>query len=187
MRASQRVSPSGYALLGLLSFGRELTGYELKQWAEDSLRFFYAAPAMSHVYRELARLQDAGLVRAREVRDGARTITVYRLSRQGSTVLRRWLAETPVEPPLMRHHLALRVFLGHLAEPGQLLAQVDQQRAWCEQTLADLERVRDGLADDPANRWCHARLVADWGLEHYAAELRSLELLAERLAVERRD
>lgn len=178
------MNPSGYALLGLLSFGRELTGYELKQWADDSLRFFYAAPAMSHVYRELARLQDERLVSAREIPDGARTITVYRLSRKGSTALRRWLADTPVEPPLMRHHLALRVFLGRLAAPGQLLAQVEQQRVWCEQMLADLDKVRAGLADDPANRWCHARLVADWGHEHYAAELRSLERLAERLAAE---
>jgi DNA-binding PadR family transcriptional regulator len=180
--ASQRVTPTGYALLGLLSFGRELTGYELKQWADDSLRFFYSAPAMSQVYRELAQLEVAGFVVAREVDDGGRTIRTYGLSRSGRAELRHWLTDTPVGVTVFKHHLALRVFLGHLAEPGQLLRQVAEQRARCEEMLDDLALVRDGLADDPENTWCHARLVAEWGVDHYRSELRSLDRLAARLA-----
>src|SRR5256885_16438206 len=49
----QPLTPTAYAILGLLSFGRELTGYEVKQSADDSLRFFYTAPAMSQIYTEL--------------------------------------------------------------------------------------------------------------------------------------
>ena len=117
MAPSQQVTPTGYALLGLLSFGRHLTGYELKQFAESSLRFFYAAPAMSQVYSELHKLQQAGLVMAHDTVDGARTIRVHSISRRGMTALRRWLAESPVDPPSLKHHLALRIFLGHLIEP----------------------------------------------------------------------
>ena len=32
---------TGYAVLGLLSFGKALSGYELKRWADHSLRYFF--------------------------------------------------------------------------------------------------------------------------------------------------
>jgi DNA-binding PadR family transcriptional regulator len=96
---SQQATPTGYALLGLLSFGRQLTGYELKQFADSSLRFFYDAPAMSQVYSELGKLEAAGLETGRGTVDGARTVRVHSISRKGMSALRRWLAESPVDPP----------------------------------------------------------------------------------------
>ena len=51
---SQGLPTTSYALLGLLSFGDELTGYELKQRADSTLRFYWVSPAMSQVYTELA-------------------------------------------------------------------------------------------------------------------------------------
>ena len=44
---SQDLPVTSYALLGLLTFGDELTGYELKQRADNTLRFYWVAPAMS--------------------------------------------------------------------------------------------------------------------------------------------
>src|SRR5262245_54200319 len=85
--------------------------------SHDSLRFFYTAPAMSQIYTELERLHDAGLVLDRAVQDGNRTIRSYRLSARGAAALRTWAAETGPEPPVLKHHLALRLFLGHLVEP----------------------------------------------------------------------
>jgi DNA-binding PadR family transcriptional regulator len=186
--ASQRVTATGYALLGLLSFGRELTGYELKQWADSSLRFFYRAPAMSQVYRELTQLEAEDLVRAHPSHEGGRTVRTYRISPAGRAELMRWLAEAPVGETVFKHHLALRVFLGHLADPGQLLRQIDEQRARCEETLTDLAAVRERLADDPHDVWVYARLVAEWGVDHYTSELSSLDRLATRVvdATERR-
>ena len=180
MAARQPLTPTAYAILGLLSFGRELTGYELKQWADDSLRFFYAAPAMSQVYSELERLHAAGLVLDRTVQDGNRTIRSYRLSARGDAVLRGWASETRPEPPVLKHHLALRVFLGHLLEPDQLVGQVTAHRAWLEHTLAELAAVQDDLATDDPETWRYPRLVAAWGRRYYESELAAMdELLAE--------
>jgi DNA-binding PadR family transcriptional regulator len=176
------VTPTGYALLGLLSFGRQLTGYELKQFADSSLRFFYTAPALSQVYSELDRLEAGGLVKGRDTVDGARTIRVHSISRKGTTALRRWLAKSPVEPHVLKHHLALRFFLGHMIEPEDLLQQVAGQRSWCEQMLADLAVVRADLNIDPDDRWRHARMVADWGLDYYRAELEAIDRLARGIA-----
>ena len=52
---------TAWAVLGELSFGRELSGYDIKKWADASLRFFYWSPAISQIYRELRRLEDANV------------------------------------------------------------------------------------------------------------------------------
>src|SRR5260370_40944249 len=59
------LSPTAWAVLGLLSFARELSGYDLRKWANASLRFFYGSPAMSQIYRELRRLEGGGDAAAR--------------------------------------------------------------------------------------------------------------------------
>jgi DNA-binding PadR family transcriptional regulator len=63
---------TAYAVLGLLSFGPELSGYELRQLALNSLRFFYWTPAQSQIYRELRRLAGLGYVTGREVSQDSR-------------------------------------------------------------------------------------------------------------------
>lgn len=166
-------TPTGYALLGLLSFGQELSGYELKQWADSSLRFFWSAPAMSQVYRELERLAANGHVSQRAVvRDGTRETKVHRLTPAGEQVVRGWLAEVP-EPPGLKHPVALRLFLGHLLDPDDLRKAIQVHRDWCDQMLADLAEVRDELGDDPM--WRNAARVADWGLDYYRGERTAVE------------
>jgi DNA-binding PadR family transcriptional regulator len=166
--AAPSPTPTGFALLGLLSFGRELSGYELKQWADDSLRFFWTAPAMS-------------LVRQRSVvRDGTRPTKVYRLSPAGERAVRGWLAELP-EPPQLKHPVALRVFLGHLVEPEDLRRAIEAHRTWCDQALAHLAQVRADLGDDP--QWRNAALVADWGLDYYKGDMTAVETVG-RAALE---
>lgn len=163
---------TGYTLLGLLSFGSELSGYELKQWA-DNLRFFWSSPAMSQVYREVERLTAAGLVTQRRVvRDGTRSIKVYRLTRDGERAVRAWLA-TPPEPPVLRHPVALRVFFGHLLDPDDLRKAIEAHRAWCDDMLSQLGDVRTGLGDE--ERWRNVALVAEWGLDYYAGERAAVE------------
>jgi DNA-binding PadR family transcriptional regulator len=166
-------TPTGYALLGLLSFGQELSGYELKQWADISLRFFWSAPAMSQVYRELERLAAGGFVcRRAVVRDGTRATKVYRLTPQGEQAVRAWLAEVP-EPPSLKHPVALRLFFGHLLEPEDLRKAIEAHRDWCDQMMVALAEIRDGLGDDPM--WRNAARVAEWGLDYYRGEQAAVE------------
>jgi DNA-binding PadR family transcriptional regulator len=106
----QDLPTTAYALLGLLTFGQELTAYQLKQWADASLRFFWVAPAMSHVYREVGRLEEQGLIAGRDVDDGGRVIRTYRLTDAGRAALSGWLENAPVEFPVLKHSVALRLF-----------------------------------------------------------------------------
>ena len=81
----QELSTTSYALLGLLVFSGPdapgMTGYELKQRADRTLRFYWVSPAMSQVYSELARLADDGLVTVAFDGPAGRRDRRYRISR----------------------------------------------------------------------------------------------------------
>jgi DNA-binding PadR family transcriptional regulator len=172
---------TSYAVLGLLSFDRELSGYEVKQAADASLRFFYWSPAMSQVYAQLDRLADLGFVLQRDVQgEGTRTTRVFRISAAGKRELRRWLDVSPVDPPVLKHTVALRLFLGHLADPERLREMLDEHRRRCEDALAELDAMRAALSGDPA--WRFARAVAEWGERYLVSEVEATDRARSRVA-----
>ena len=168
------VPATGWAVLGLLSFGRELTGYDLKKWADHSLRFFYWSPAISQIYSELKRLERLGYVTSRTVaQDELRNKRVYAISEEGRLALTEWVQHAPVEPPVLKHSVAMRVWLGHLAQPDELRAVVERHREYAEAMLADVTRsehsTETGFADeDPAR--VYPQLVIRWGERYYRSE-----------------
>lgn len=177
----QELSATAAAVLSLLTFG-EASGYELRSRADATLRFFFAAPAMSQIYAELDRLAEAGLISSREVkRPGTRPGRVWKLTAKGRRRLARWASDEPVAPTVFRHHLALRLMLGSLVTPGRMQALVDAHVARTRADRDALASVRAGLdPDDPAT--AHAAVVADWGLATYATELEQMAEIRERLA-----
>src|SRR6188472_1422015 len=85
-----RLRSTSYAVLGLLSFGRELSGFDMKRWADWSLKFFYWAPSFSQIYGELHKLEELGLVDSRvdenkrpQRKRGEREKRVYRITPEG--------------------------------------------------------------------------------------------------------
>ncbi len=179
-----------YAVLGLLAFGQELSGYEIRQWALQSLRFFYWSPAQSHIYRELRRLQELGLATGRDVEQSDRpNKRVFAITGAGRAELRRWLDEAPVAPPVLKFDSALRLFFGHLARPGRLEEVIEEHRRAAQRTLDELDAVRAMLAAGgpsattgaEAERWRLADLVAQWGRAHWQSDLDALAHLREAL------
>ena len=116
---SQDVPVTGYAILGLLTFGDELTGYEIKQRADVTLRFYWVSPAMSQIYTELRRLTGLGLVRADARPDDGREVTTYAITDAGQQALRDWMDQTPAGFPVLKHTVLLRLLIGHASEPEQ--------------------------------------------------------------------
>lgn len=180
--SSQDLPVTSYALLGLLTFGDELTGYELKQRADRTLRFYWVAPAMSQVYTELGRLTEHGLVAP--VGEGRRT--TYAITDAGHEALRTWLEESPVDPTVFKHSVALRLLIGHLVSPGTTVAMIREHLEVLDEQLEALQRVRESLrgVDAPGGAFRYPSLVADWGLEHYGQERRTLSDLARRIEAE---
>lgn len=169
MSQEQGLPTTSYAVLGLLTFGQELSGYELKQWAESTLRFYWTAPAMSQIYTELKRLAERGLVTSREVDGGPSRVTRrYRVSAKGARELRRWLADSEPGFPVLKHPIALRLLLGHLLDPSQVRAMLENYDAALAEQRRDLRAVLDRIDNNAAFEFpAH---VARWGLSYYDSE-----------------
>jgi DNA-binding PadR family transcriptional regulator len=182
---SQHLRTTSYALLGLLTLGDDLTGYELKQRADNTLRFYWVSPAMSQVYNELTRLTELGMVKARDDETApVRRTQRYRLTAKGRRDLQQWLRRTSSDFPSLKHPVALRLLLGHLVEPEQTRAMLDKYLEALAERRADLQAVRESLGepdDVPDDRYRFPRMVADWGLEYYAFERDMVAELIDRI------
>ena len=85
------------AVLGLVAFG-EASGYELARLAASSVAHIWT-PSQSQIYKTLPRLAALGLTRVREIEQRGRPDkAVYRITRTGRGVLRRWLDDVEDEP-----------------------------------------------------------------------------------------
>ncbi|GAA5123272.1 hypothetical protein GCM10023339_42880 [Alloalcanivorax gelatiniphagus] len=182
---SQDIPVTGYAILGLLTFGDELTGYEVKQRADSTLRFYWVSPAMSQIYTELRRLTEHGLVRADARNDGGREVTTYAITDAGQGALRAWMDQTPAGFPVLKHPVLLRLLIGHVTRPDHTRRMLHDYVAELDAASADLAEVRESLrgGDRPGEPFRFPSLVADWGLDYFAAEgrhaRRALESLGE--------
>ena len=175
---------TAYALLGLLTFGDELTGYELKQRADNTLRFYWVAPAMSQIYTELARLTEHGLLEPVTNAGEGRRTTAYRITTMGTQALHAWIDESRVGFPTLKHTVLLRLLIGHATEPERMRGMLEGYVAELTEARRDLHEVRESLrgADAPGEAFFYPSVVADWGLDYYAAEARHTRRALQRLA-----
>ena len=174
-------------MLGLLSFDEELSGYDMKKWADWSLRFFYWAPSYSQVYGELHKLEELGLVTSRIVdKNDVRGKRLYRITPDGEGAVTAWANESPADPAVLKHGVMLRMWLGHTADPEKLREVLVSHREQSERmrvrAVADIE----GAKSNP--NWVYPEVVLKWSAQYYADECaRADTMLADldRLAEER--
>jgi len=172
---------TSWAVLGLLSFGRELSGYDLKKWADRSMGFFFWSPSFSQIYGELKRLETAGLAVSRIVDQGtgSRSKRIYAITEAGSVALRGWAREAPVEPMVLKHGPMLRLWLGHLQEPAQMRGVLAQHREYAEEMRrraeVDIKAARDH------QEWVYPAVALKWAERYYQAERDLAEGMLEDL------
>ncbi|WP_405783459.1 PadR family transcriptional regulator [Streptomyces sp. NBC_00859] len=178
---------TSWAVLGLLSFGEELSGYDLKKWSDWSLRFFYWSPSFSQIYGELKRLDKVGYVTSRMVAQetGNRDKRVYSITDDGMAAVRTWAREAPVEPPVLKHGVMLRIWLGHLLESQQMRDVLGTHREYAEKMRQRAEVDIAGARGEEA--WAYPTLTLKWAERYYASE-RDLadSMLADLEELERR-
>ncbi|MFJ5551020.1 PadR family transcriptional regulator [Streptomyces sp. NPDC093225] len=175
---TQELPQTAWAVLGLLSFPGERTGYELKKWADASLRFFYWSPAISQIYAELRRLEALGYARSeRSGPEEPRTKRRYAITDGGRAALAQWAAAEAVEsgPPVLKHGVLLRVWLGHLAAPDRLRALVAEHIEGTRDRLREVREAR-GQASG-VGEWVFPELALRWSERQHLAELELAEAL----------
>ncbi len=161
------ISPTGSVLLGMLSGGDQLSGYDIKKWFNWSTRFFYPSPAFSQIYSELKRLEQQDLVRSR-VEEGTRNRRVYTITDAGRAAVIDWVNNDVVEPPVLKHPPMMRVIFGHLQNPGRLREILTEHADNVERIRRSAEIEARWAGEEPA--WSYARLALRWSEQYYAAE-----------------
>ncbi|NUS56199.1 MAG: alpha/beta hydrolase fold domain-containing protein [Streptomycetaceae bacterium] len=182
-RDAVSIPVTGWALLGLLSSGREMSGYDLKKWADHSLRFFHLSPALSQVYAELRRLESSGYVRHRVApvaNDDLRNKRLYTLTDAGRDAVTAWLREADVEAGVLKHPVILRIWLGHLAGPDRVAQLIDSHQAATRALVDEIRSSRAAAPSGPENAYASAILV--WAERHYTGELAAFEELRATLS-----
>jgi PadR family transcriptional regulator, regulatory protein AphA len=118
----------GCAILELLA-RQASSGYDLKKRFTSSLAFGWHAHD-SQIYPELRRLEQAGLVNAREeIGSGGPRRRVYALTDAGWDALLDWL-RSPLDDSHQKSELILRVWAADLVPPErmrELLVEVEEQ------------------------------------------------------------
>ena len=171
---------TSYAVLGLLSSDRELSGYDLRKWAANSLHFFYWSPSLSHIYTELRRLERLGLVSQRvEPRGELRSRRLYRINPRGLAALRDWMRTSSVDGVVLKHSVALRVWLGHLIGMESVRELVREHIVATEALIANIRLAQDTAPPDSTNGYAAA--VLEWADELHTAEIAAFERLLVKL------
>ena len=171
---------TAWAVLGILSFDREMSGYDVQQWADHSVTFFYWSPAVSQIYGELKRLEDVGYVAGRDERiDEQRTKRVYVITDDGRKALSEWLDTSAVDAPVLKHSVMLRLWLGHMTSPDRLREILVEHRQHLEQVLNVVQADERNAESQP--EWSYPAMVLRWGERYYRNELDQIDELLREL------
>lgn len=140
-----QLTPTARIILGALALGWR-TGYDVRALVERATRFFWGA-SYGQIYPELSRLAEQGLIERDGPGGDGRRRAEYRLTEAGERAFGEWLGSR--EPLLFqfRDEGLLKYFLGDVAPPEEVLANVRQLR---EENESDLAVFRSMLAEAPA-------------------------------------
>jgi DNA-binding PadR family transcriptional regulator len=109
-RVPRRLTPTSYALLGLLNL-RPFSAYELTKYMKRSALGDLWPRTEASIYNEPKTLEELGLVTASTASTGARDRTVYSITAAGRKALRSWLREPGLRLSF-ECEAALKVFFG---------------------------------------------------------------------------
>jgi DNA-binding PadR family transcriptional regulator len=163
------LAATSWALLGMLSYEHELSGYDIRKNINWSMRFFYGSPAYSQIYSELKKLEQLGMVTSRvDHTGGARTRRLYMITKSGLDAVTRWANEAPVDPPALKHNPLLRVTFGHLTNPTRLKEILQEHVTYADDMQRAAAKDARWSGADPA--WAYAHVALQWAERYYANE-----------------
>lgn len=122
-----------HALLTSLS-ERAGSGSELARRFDKSIGYFWAA-THQQIYRELARLEEAGWIESLPAETGRGRKRAYRILPAGVAELKRWIAESE-EPRPQRNALMVRLRAEAAVGPAGLELEMERHLAMHEARLA---------------------------------------------------
>ncbi len=123
-----------HALLGLLTY-QPMTGYELKQFFDSTIKHFWNAE-LSQIYPTLKALEEQGwLEKHVEVQETRPNRKVYEITEAGCGEYQRWVRE-PMLPADLRDPFMIKVFFGTELPAEDMLVLLRRQKEEQQKVLA---------------------------------------------------
>jgi DNA-binding PadR family transcriptional regulator len=128
---TDKIPTTTFAVLGLL--GRSpMSGYDLVRFVEYSIAHFWTINK-SHVYKELARLEELGYITGTSVRqERLPDKRIYKQTAAGRKALLEWLNSPSYEPDRFRSGFLVKLFFGEAMEPERRREMLSDYRAHAE-------------------------------------------------------
>ncbi|HEU4360343.1 MAG TPA: PadR family transcriptional regulator [Mycobacterium sp.] len=145
-----QLTNASYVMLGMLSVGSK-SGYEIRRSAELSLRYFWTV-SPTQIYTELARLEEAKLVRGVDGTRGKRPRRTFKLTAAGRKALRSWLLDDDLDRLEIRDQFLLKLFFADALNPAEVTHIVQLAQARSRRAMRTIERVASPAAQKTLDR-----------------------------------
>lgn len=124
------------------------SGSDLSRRFDHLLRYSWVA-THQQIYRELARLEQAGFIQAESSESGSRRNRIYHILPAGRTELRRWLDEE-VAPTRPRNALMVKMRAESVLGPtsSDIIGEIKRHRATHQEVLTKFEKRRQLIYDN---------------------------------------
>ena len=172
---NKNLPTTSFIVLGLLSFGNEMSGYEIRKAAQN-LQYFYWSPAQSQIYRELRRLEEHGSRHIKQV--GKPDKQLFHINEGETAVFKNWLIHETLPPTMLKHPLMLKLYFGHMATPVEMVHMLQQFIENIKEQLGQLAIVEEFMPDKENTN--PAAIVVEWGSHHCESELAMAQKLLAR-------
>jgi len=162
---------------------RPCTGAELVRRFDRSIGYFWQA-THQQIYRELARLEDAGWVASMAVGEGPGRQRAYQVLPAGREELKRWIAEDPQGPAPLRDELMVRLRAEAAIDSGGLECEIRRRIELAQKKLTLYREIeqRDFGNGTPTREKKLQHLVLKSGIRQQQMRLdlarEALEILA---------
>ncbi len=160
------------------------SGSELAERFDKSIGYFWHA-THQQIYRELARLEEAGWIEALPAETGRGRKRQFRLLPSGRKELRRWIAEQQ-DPTPLRDELMVRLRAEAAVGPTGLEKEIARLQAMHQAKLDIYQRIerRDFIGKEPSRERRLQHLVLKAGILHeellLAIAKEALEILEQQ-------
>lgn len=149
--------PSSYIVLGLVERLGDATSYDLKNWADGSIGYFWTFSRAS-LYKEPARLVGLGLLSERQEETGRRR-RLYAITPTGRTALSDWLATPDDQATEIRDLGLLKLYFAQSGSQKALDALIEDQIAAHAKRLETYRALEAELGENPDYRFYTAALA----------------------------
>ncbi len=166
-----------YAILGLLNT-KPMTGYDIKKLIQKS-SFLYWSGNNNQIYKGLLHLQNKDLVtNETEHQEGAPSKKIYTITPLGKKELRKWIIESPKEPPEFKKDFLIQLACSGDLETDEIKTILNNYQETIEMKIImekELLRRQEAISMRNRNEEFIWKMIKENIISTYENELKWLE------------